>query len=124
MGTITKSFDSYQNISHQLQLLDVAFEKDQSVKQNKIISYKFTEQDIEEAYLFPLNFHETELIGKDSELYERRQLIKATISNWTNMSSEQKTAHITENKLSPSDVSYIISTTRAITSTKEKVLKK
>lgn len=124
IGTITKSFDSYQNISHQLQLLDVAFEKDQSVKQNKIISYKFTEQDIEEAYLFPLNFHETELIGKESELYERRQLIKATISNWTNMSSEQKTAHITENNLSPSDVSYIISTTRAITSTKEKVFKK
>ena len=122
--TITKSFASYQNISHQLQLLDVAFEKDQTVKQNKIISYKFTEQDIEEAYLFPLNFHETELIGKDSELYARRQLIKATISNWSHMTSEEKTAHITENNLSPSDVSYIISTTRAITSTKEKVLKK
>ena len=44
--TITKSFASYQNISHQLQLLDVAFEKDQTVKQNKIISYKFTEKDI------------------------------------------------------------------------------
>lgn len=124
IGTITKSFTAYEDISHQLQLLDVAFEKNPEIKEAKIIQYNFTEKDIEEAFLFPLSFQETEVIGKNNEIYQRRQLIKNITSTWQSLSSEEKTTIINNNNLTPTEISYVISTTRAIASTKEKVLKK
>ena len=124
IGTITKSFTTYEDISHQIQLLDVAFEKNPEIKETKIIQYNFTEKDIEEALLFPLSFQETEVIGKNSELYQRRQLIKNITSTWQSLSSEEKNTLVDNNNLTPTEISYVISTTKAIASTKEKVLKK
>lgn len=124
IGTITKSFTTYEDISHQMQLLDVAFEKNPEIKETKIIQYNFTEKDIEEAFLFPLSFQETEVVGKNNEIYQRRQLIKNITSTWQSLSSEEKTTIINNNTLTPTEISYVISTTKAIASTKEKVLKK
>lgn len=124
IGTITKSFTTYEDISHQMQLLDVAFEKNPEIKETKIIQYNFTEKDIEEAFLFPLSFQETEVIGKNNEIYQRRQLIKNITSTWQSLSSEEKTTIINNNTLTPTEISYVISTTKAIASTKEKIFKK
>lgn len=124
IGTITKSFTAYEDISHQMQLLDVAFEKNPEIKETKIIQYNFTEKDIEEAFLFPLSFQETEVIGKNNEIYQRRQLIKNITSTWQSLSSEEKTTIINNNTLTPTEISYVISTTKAIASTKEKIFKK
>lgn len=122
--TITKAFDDYRNVSRQYKLLDVGFEKDDAKREEKIISYNLTPEEVEDAFFYPLNFNETELLGRNSELYQRRSIIKNITLSWNSLSSEEKSKAIADHNLSMTEVTYIIGTRRTIDNIKDKIYKK
>lgn len=119
---IIGAFKHYTDAIYQYHLYEVGFEKDDKKRLEKIVSYKFDSKDIEEAFFVPLRFDQKVLIGRDSELYKRRQLVRDLTISWNNLSDEEKTLQISNFGLTSLELEYISSTSQMIDTAKNKVL--
>lgn len=118
---LTSAFHQYTTAIHRYHLLDVGFEKDPKVRIRKIINYKFDDDDIEEAFFIPLQFDEKVLIGRDSQMYKRRVILKNLTVSWSSLTSEEQTIKIKNHQLTEEELSYITSTRKSIDETKKLV---
>lgn len=121
---IVQAFKQYREISHKQKLFDVAFESDETKKIQKIISYNLEPDDIEEAFFLPLQFAEKDLVGRNSETYKRRILLRNLTLSWDDLSEEEREEKITSHSLTPEEQHYVKETRQTINNIKEKVLKK
>ena len=117
-------FEHYTTAVEQYRLFDVGFEKDEDKKVQKIIAYHLDEDEIEEAFFMPLKFDQKALIGRDSELYKRRVLLKNIIVSWSYISEEEQQEKVTRYNLTQEEIKYVVETRHKIDETKQKVLKK
>lgn len=123
-AVIREAFFHYTNAVHKFHLCDVGFEKDDDRRVEKIINYRFDEDDIEEAFFIPLKFDERVLIGKNSELYRQRALLKELTVSWNKLSEEERVASTIKFNLSEEKIYYVNSTCEKIEKTKEMVHKR
>ena len=117
-------FEHYTTAVEQYRLFDVGFEKDEDKKVQKIIAYHLDEDEIEEAFFMPLKFDQKALVGRDSELYKRRVLLKNIIVSWSYISEEEQQEKVTRYNLTQEEIKYVVETRHKIDETKQKVLKK
>ncbi len=108
------SYIHYVNASETYKLYNVAFEKDEDKKVEKILQYKLDDDEIEEAFFLPLRFDEKVLIGRDSEIYKRRSLIKNLTVGWNETSEEERIMKEKMYDLTPQELEYITSTRKSI----------
>ena len=121
---ISNVFDEYQRIMHQYKLFDVGFEKDQDTRIKKIINYRFSEDELEEAYFYPLKFKESSLIGSQKSLYAKRKAIKEYAKTWQTLTEEEKETRIISASLNKKEISYIESANQNLNELKAKVFQK
>ena len=121
---ISTVFDEYQRIMHQYKLFDVGFEKAQDTRIKKIINYRFSEDELEEAYFYPLNFKESSLIGSQKSLYTKRKAIKEYAKTWQTLTEEEKETRIISASLNKKEISYIESANQNLNELKAKVFQK
>lgn len=121
---IRKSFVQYSDSIETYKLYNVGFEKDPKKKVEKIIAYQFDEDEIEEAFFMPLRFDQKVLLGRDSELYQRRALLKNLTVDWNNLSLEQRQEKTDTYFLTGEELKYITQTRCEIDAVKAKVKEK
>ena len=121
---ITLSIDRYTNAVEQYHLFNVGFEKDEEKKVQLILEYHLDEDEVEEAFFMPLKFNQKALIGRDSELYRRRVVIKNLTVSWSYLSDAEKEAKKTQHHLTDEEMKYIETTRKTIDRIKEKVFQK
>lgn len=121
---VMDAFREYKRKSYKYKLFDVAFEKDNETKVRKIITYNLDDDDIEEAFFLPLKFDQKVLIGRDSELYKRRALLRNITLSWNDLKEEEKLQRITQHALTAEEQYYIQTTRQTIDTIKEKVHQK
>ena len=114
------SFVKYTNAIEQYKLYNVGFEKDPEKRLEKIIFYNFDDDEIEEAFFMPLKFNQKVLIGRDSEMYKRRVIIKNLTISWNYLSEEQQQEKIDNYHLTGEELTYITKTRQEINETKTK----
>lgn len=124
IGIIESSYNRYVNAVEQYKLFNVGFEKDEDTRVKKIIEYQLDEDEIEEAFFMPLKFDKKALIGRDSELYKRRVVLKNLTVSWNYLSEEEQQSKIAYHSLTPEEVGYIATTRKQIDETKAKVFQK
>lgn len=121
---IRESLDRYTNAVEQYHLFNVGFEKDPEKRVEKIIQYSLDEDEVEEAFFMPLKFDRKALIGRDSEVYKRRVILKNITVSWSYMSEEEKQAKISHYQLTDEELSFVTTTRKEIDDTKAKVFTK
>ena len=72
----------------------------------------------------PLKFDRKALIGRDSEVYKRRIILKNITVSWSYMSEEEKQAKISHYQLTDEELSFVTTTRKEIDDTKAKVFTK
>ena len=72
----------------------------------------------------PLKFDRKALIGRDSEVYKRRVILKNITVSWSYMSEEEKQAKISHYQLTDEELSFVTTTRKEIDDTKAKVFTK
>lgn len=120
---LTKAFSQYTTAIHKYHLLDIGFEKNIELRTQKIISYKLDEDDIEEAFFIPLQFDEKVLIGRDSQMYKRRAILKNLTVGWLELTEKEQNAQVEYHKLTEEELTYITKTRRSIDEAKKLVRK-
>ena len=121
---IREAFFTYTDAIYKFHLCDVGFEKDNDKRIEKIITYKLDADDIEEAFFIPLKFDQKVLIGRDSELYHRRTIIKNLTVLWNDLNDEEQISKQKQHNLTEEELHYITSTRKTIDDTKAKVFTK
>lgn len=124
INVINSSLNRFTNAVEGYHLFDVCFETDEEKRIEKIIAYKLDEDEIEEAFFMPLKFDQKALIGRNSEIYKRRVLLKNITVSWSYLSDEEKSAKLAQHNISPEELKYITTTRKQIDDTKAKVLAK
>lgn len=123
-AVIREAFFCYTDAVHKFHLCEVGFEKDEQKRIEKILTYKLDTDDIEEAFFIPLKFDEKVLIGRDSELYHRRTILKNLTVSWTYLAEEERESKITQHHLTDEELYYVTTTRQKIDEVKAKVLQK
>ena len=111
---IYTAFARYLKTMKEYQILDVGLETDEEKKLNKIRGYGLEAEDIEESYFVPLKFDQGVLLGKKSELYQRRQLLRQYTIDWDLYTDEEKQEMIRSNHFNSDEVEYICYTRNEI----------
>lgn len=124
VNIIKDSFRKYAHAIEQYRLFDVGFEKDEKEKIQKIIKYNLDEDEVEEAFFMPLKFDQKALIGRDSEIYKRRVLLKNLTVCWGYITPEERQNKVAQHKISNEELKYITTTRNEIDTIKEKVYTK
>lgn len=122
-SVIRNAFFSYTDAVNKFQLCDVGFEKDPNKRINKILNYQLDSDDIEEAFFIPLKFNEGVLLGRDSELYKRRVLLKNLTVSWDVIDDEEKLRKISQYRLTDEEVNFVVLMRNNIDQVKQRVLK-
>ena len=104
---LVESFGRYANAIRGYQMYDVGLEKDEEKRLEKIKAYQMSEEDIEESFLLPLKFENDVLLGEQSELYQRRNLMRQYIIDWNEYTDTEKIKAIKAHHFSPSEVEYM-----------------
>ena len=115
------SFTKYTEMVYSFHLFEVGFEKSKDKRLQKIIAYRFDEDDIEEAFFIPLKFEERVLLGRDSELYKRRTILKNLTVSWSYLTEEEKQSKITTHNLTEEELHYVNSTRQHIDEVKKEI---
>ena len=123
-SVIREAFFSYTDAIHKFHLCDVGFEKDNAKRVEKIITYKLDADDIEEAFFIPLKFDQKVLIGRDSELYRRRTIVKNLTVLWNDLNPTEQLEKQKQHNLTTEELHYITTTRKKIDDTKAKVFTK
>lgn len=121
---LNTSFNHYTSAVSMYRLFDVAFEENIERKIDKIIFYGLDEDDIEESFFIPLKFEQKVLIGRESELYRRRIILKNLTISWNLLTEEEQKQKIVTYSLTEKERTYITSTRSKIDQTKQKVYSK
>ena len=111
---IYTAFVCYLKTMKEYQILDVGLETDEEKKLTKIKDYGLEAEDIEESYFVPLKFNQGVLLGKKSELYQRRQLLRQYIIDWDYYSEQEKQGAIIDNHFTVEEINYINTTREQI----------
>lgn len=106
---VINSFYRYVSTINKYHIYDVGFEKDLNKRKEKIDKYVLDDEEIRESFFIPLQFNEKVLLGRDSELYKRRLLIKELIDNWDNFNEFERLRKINELKLTEEEYEIIFS---------------
>ncbi len=107
---IVKSLFKYIEAINKYHLFDVAFEKDEKKKQDKIDKYVLDSEEIEESFYIPLEFDNKVLIGRDSELYKRRLILKELVHIWDNLNEDEKKNYIIKYNVTDDELKYVDTT--------------
>ncbi len=118
---LQSSFIQYTNSIEQYKLFNVGFEKAPEKRVAKILAYKLDDDEIEEAFFMPLHFDQKVLIGRDSELYKRRVLLKNLTVCWNLLSPEEQLERRKHYSLTGEELNYITETRKTIDQTKAKI---
>ena len=118
---IKNALEKYQITIRKYQLADVGFTKDQNQKIQKILAYKLTQEEFEEAFFIPLRFQNKVLLGEESELAKRRNFLKELILN---PNGEDSVTYQSMYNLTDNELDYIINSRKELTTIKQRVLKK
>ena len=118
---ITSSVDRYTNAVEQYHLFNVGFEQDEAKRIQLIQDYHLDEDEVEEAFFMPLKFDQKALIGRSSELYKRRTILKNLTVSWSYLTDEEKERKASQHSLSEEELKYITQTRQQIDKVKEKV---
>lgn len=121
---IRDSLDRYTNAVEGYHLFNVGFEKDPEKRVEKIIQYSLDEDEVEEAFFMPLKFDQKALIGRDSEVYKRRVILKNITVSWSYLSEEERRQKTEQYQLTPEELDYVTTTRKEIDTTKQKVFTK
>jgi len=116
---VVKCFYRYMTTIDEYHIYDVGFEKDSKKRLEKIEKYVLDEDEIKESFFVPLKFDEKVLIGRDSELYKRRLLIKEIIDNIEEYTDEDILMKKKEFNLSDEEISFIMNVKKEITEIEE-----
>ena len=111
---LVESFGRYANAIRGYQMYDVGLETNEEKRLEKIKDYNMPEEDIEESFFIPLNFENGVLLGRQSELYQRRNLMRQYIIDWKEYSDSEKVEVIRKNHFTTSEVEYMERTRRQI----------
>ena len=109
-----KTFSNYVDTMREYQKVDVGLETNQSKKLEKIKQYNLDEYDIEESFFVPLEFDKGVLLGRQSELYKRRQLLKQYIIDWDYYTDMEKESIKEQNNFTDEELIYIKNTREEI----------
>lgn len=123
-NTIKNSFKQYTDSIEIYKLYNVGFEKDPEKRVEKIIAYQLDEDEIEEAFFMPLRFDQQVLLGRDSELYQRRVILKNLTVSWNTLTPEEQSKKTLRYSLTDEELKYITETRTEIDATKAKVFSK
>lgn len=124
LNAMNKALTHYRTAVLKYRLFDVAFEKDNDKRLAKVIEYNLSEEEIEETFFLPLQFDEKVLLGRDSELYKRRMLLRKLITSWSKTSEEERQKSINTNQLTEAELEYVDTTRKQMNEVKIKVKKK
>ena len=111
---LVESFGRYANAIRGYQMYDVGLETNEEKRLEKIKDYNMPEEDIEESFFIPLNFENGVLLGRQSKLYQRRNLMRQYIIDWKEYSDSEKVKAIRKNQFTTSEVEYMERTRRQI----------
>ena len=111
---LVESFGRYANAIRGYQMYDVGLETNEEKRLEKIKDYNMPEEDIEESFFVPLKFENGVLLGRQSELYQRRNLMRQYIIDWKEYSDSEKVEVIRKNQFTISEVEYMERTRRQI----------
>ena len=111
---LVESFGRYANAIRGYQMYDVGLETNEEKRLEKIKDYNMPEEDIEESFFIPLKFENGVLLGRQSELYQRRNLMRQYIIDWKEYSDSEKVEVIRKNYFTTSEVEYMERTRRQI----------
>ena len=114
-------FDKYLKTIKEYQKADVGLETNDERKIKKIKDYGLDEIDIEESFFIPLEFNNKVLLGRKSELYKRRQLLRQYIIDWDYYTDLEKENIILLNKFTEEEINMINKTRRDIDNTIKKI---
>lgn len=87
---LQNSITRYINVMREYQIVDVGLETKEGKKIKKITKYNLNAEEIEESFFVPLAFDQGVLLGRQSELYKRRQLLRQYIIDWDYFTDEEK----------------------------------
>lgn len=113
-SVVVNSFRDYIKTIKEYQKVDVGLETDNLKKIEKIKDYGLEEEDIEESFYIPLEFDNKVLIGRKSELYKRRQLLRQYTLDWDLYTELEKEEIIKNNHFSSEEVEMINKTRKDI----------
>src|SRR5699024_7427507 len=111
---LVESFGRYANAIRGYQMYDVGLETNEEKRLEKIKDYNMSEEDIEESFFIALNFENGVLLGRQSKLYQRRNLMRQYIIDWKEYSDSEKVEVIRKNQFTTSEVEYMERTRRQI----------
>ena len=111
---LVESFGRYANAIREYQMYDVGLEANEEKRMEKIKTYQMSEEDIEESFFVPLKFEDGVLLGKQSELYQRRNLMRQYIIDWNEYTDDEKIEAIKTNHFSQSEVEEMEKTRKGI----------
>ena len=111
---LVESFGRYANAIREYQMYDVGLEANEEKRMEKIKTYQMSEEDIEESFFVPLKFENGVLLGKQSELYQRRNLMRQYIIDWNEYTDDEKIEAIKTNHFSQSEVEEMEKTRKGI----------
>lgn len=118
---IFKSAKQYAESIDTYRLYNVGFEHNPEKKVDLIIEYQLDDDEIESSFFMPLQFDHRVMIGRNSELYQRRQKLKDIIKSWPSLSEEERLKKIHNESLTPEELKYVTQTRREIDETTAKV---
>lgn len=118
---LQNSIARYINVMIEYQIVDVGLETKDEKRIKKITKYNLNTEEIEESFFVPLAFDQGVLLGRQSELYKRRQLLRQYIIDWDYYSDEEKDA--LQSTFTKAELYYINNSRKKINET-VKVLRK
>ena len=121
---IINSFDRYTSAIRGYQMYCIGLEPDEEKRIKMIKECQLSKEDIEETFFLPLEFDKKTLIGRQSELYKKREKMKQSIMIWNDLSKEEKIKVIQDNHFTNSEVDCINEVREKIDTTKAKVYTK
>lgn len=104
---LDETFIYYNSVIHRFHLADVAFEGDDTKRGIKIMNYQLDEDDMEHAFLLPLEFNQYKLLGEYRRIYNRKKTLSTLIPDFKYMSVDGKRLTVEKYKLSLEELFYI-----------------
>ena len=104
---LDETFIFYNSVIHKVHLADVAFEGDEAKRGIKIMNYQLDEDDMEQAFLLPLEFNQYKLLGEYRRIYNRKKTLSTLIPDFKYMNDDRKRLTVEKYKLSLEELFYI-----------------
>lgn len=104
---LDETFIYYNSVIHRVHLADVAFEGDEVKRGIKIMNYQLDEDDMEQAFLLPLEFNQYKLLGEYRRIYNRKKTLSTLIPDFRYMNDDRKRLTVEKYRLSLEELFYI-----------------